>query len=190
VFDGEIFNTNTGISACNPVYWLKLAGNAPAWIRDFLLVEFTFWKFYQTTLNKVIGTCKIIAATLRGEKARSGHAVEGFVDLKNCTPDHAAFMKMLFEIQFAYVPTPYSGAVLVCAAKTQSLSYLRQIEPAWRKIAPGAEIMSFSGTHTSIMQIPKGLPVARCLARRIAETRQNPALRKADRFVKCHDPTF
>src|ERR1700709_338002 len=50
----------------------------------------------------------------------AGHAVEGFVDIRNCTPDHVAFMKVLFETQFTYVPKQYAGAVLVCAAKTQS----------------------------------------------------------------------
>jgi thioesterase domain-containing protein len=172
VFDGEIFNTGTGISARNPLYWLKLARNFPAWIRDFLMVEFTFRKFCRTVFSKMIGMCKTIAAEMRGEKLLAGHAVEGFVDIRNCTPDHVAFMKVLFETQFTYVPKQYAGAVLVCAAKTQSLLYLRQIEAAWRKIAPAAEIVSFSGTHTSIMQIPKGMPVAAHLARRIGEIAQ------------------
>jgi thioesterase domain-containing protein len=174
VFDGEIFNTGTEISALTPLYWLKVAANVPAWIRDFLMVEFTLRKFCRTVLNKMIGTCKTIGAKMLGEKLRAGHAVEGFVDLKDFTPDHIAFMKMLFEIQYAYVPKQYSGAVLVCAAKTQSLSYLRQIEAAWRKIAPAVEIVSFNGTHTSIIQIPKGIIVAEHLTRRIAEARREP----------------
>jgi thioesterase domain-containing protein len=51
VFDGELFNTGTEISSRNPLYWLKLTLNVPRWIRDFLMVEFTFKTFCQTVLN-------------------------------------------------------------------------------------------------------------------------------------------
>jgi thioesterase domain-containing protein len=170
VFDGELFNTETEISVRNPLYWLKLMWNVPGWVRDFLMVEFTFRTFCQILLNKVIATRKRIIAKLGGKNLSIGHAVEGFFDLKKCAPDHAAFMKRLFESQFAYVPKEYSGNVLVCAAKTQPLTHLRQVEAAWRKMAPAAEIAHFNGTHTSIMHAPKGLAVAEHLARRIAET--------------------
>src|ERR1700677_3918032 len=104
VFDGELFNTGAEISFRNPLYWLKLALNVPRWIRDFLMVEFTFKTFCQTVLNKAIAAGRITKAKTSGQGLSSGHAVEGFINLSNCTPGHAEFMKALYETQFAYVP--------------------------------------------------------------------------------------
>ena len=95
--------------------------------------------------------------------------MEGFIDIGSCTPQHAAFMKTLFENQYAYVPKEYSGRLLVCVARTQGLVYLRQVEAAWRKIAPAAEVKHFDGTHTSIMRVPQGIPIADYLTEQIAK---------------------
>jgi len=167
VFDGELFNTGAEISAYNPRYWFKLIWNVPFWIRDFLMVEFTFRAFCRTVLKKTIVACKTIAAKVAGED--SGHAVEGFINLDNCAPDHAAFMKGLFETQFRYVPKRYFGRVLICAAKTQALTHVRQLEGPWRKVAPNLQIVHFKGTHTSLMHAPEGFAVAEYLSRQFAE---------------------
>jgi thioesterase domain-containing protein len=183
VFDGELFNTGTEIGARNPLYWLKLMRNLPSWIREFLMVEFTFGKFCRTARDKVIASCKTTVAKMFGQGLSSGHAVEGFINLDNCTPDHAAFMKVLYETQFTYVPREYTGRILICVAQTQALAYLRQVAAAWRKIAPAAEIVHVKGTHTSMMRAPRGLPVAELLRRRIAEiesSRQNAAVVPAE----------
>ena len=167
VFDGELFNTGAEISVYSPFYWLKLIWNFPAWIRDFLIVEFTFKSFCRTVLNKSVAAGKTFAAKLVGKNL--GHAVEGFINLNNFTPDHAAFTKVLFETQFRYVPKQYSGRVLICAAKTQALAHLRQLEGPWRKAAPNSQFVQFEGTHTSIMKASKGFAVADYLARQFAE---------------------
>jgi thioesterase domain-containing protein len=169
VFDGELFNTGTEISSRNPLYWLKLILNVPRWTRDFLMVEFTFKSFCQTVLKKATAAGKTITAKISGRGLGSGHAVEGFINLNNCTPDHAEFMKTLYEIQFAYVPKEYSGRVLVCVAKTQALTHLRQVEVVWRAAAPAAEVVHFKATHTSMMRAPEGLPIAEYLTRLIAQ---------------------
>ena len=54
VFDGELYNTGAEMSAYNPFYWIKLILNVPAWIRDFLLVEFTFRTFCKTVPRKIV----------------------------------------------------------------------------------------------------------------------------------------
>jgi thioesterase domain-containing protein len=169
VFDGELFNTGTEISTHHPLYWLKLICNVPAWVRDFLLVEFTFRTFCKRIANKATATFKTIAGQLRGSGISTGHAVEGFINLDRCTPAHAAFMKVLFETQFTYVPKQYSGRVLVYVAKTQALTHLRQVKTAWRKVAQASDIIQFKGTHTSLIRAPQGLALAQNLARRIAE---------------------
>jgi thioesterase domain-containing protein len=172
VFDGELFNTGADISARNPRYWFKLLWNLPYWVRDFLMVQFTFRTFCQTVGMKISGFLKRSMAKVGLGTSGAGHAVGGFIDLDRCEPDHASFMKVLYDTQFAYVPEQYSGKMLVCTARTQSLLLLRQVEAAWRTIAPAAEVVEFSGTHTSMMLAPKGLPIARLLARRIAEIAQ------------------
>src|SRR5258708_37901574 len=78
-------------------------------------------------------------------------------------------MKVLFVTQFKYVPRKYSGRVLICAAKTQALTHLRQLEGPWRKVAPNSQIVHFKGTHTSLMHAPEGFAVAEYLARQFAE---------------------
>ena len=167
VFDGELFNTGTEISAYSPLYWFKLIRNFPAWIRDFLMVEFTFKSFCRAVLKKSVAAGKTIAAKVQGKNL--GHEVEGFINLENFTPDHAAFTKVLFETQFNYVPKQYCGRVLICAAKTQALTHLRQLESPWRQVAPNSQFVQFKGTHTSIMRTPNGFAVAEYLARQLAE---------------------
>ena len=167
VLDGELFNTGVEISAYSPFYWLKLIRNFPAWVRDFLMVEFTFKSFCRTVLNKLVAAAKTIAAKAFGKSL--GHEVEGFINLNNFTPGHAAFTKVLFETQFRYVPKQYCGRVLICAAKTQALTHLRQLEGPWRKVAPNSQFVQFKGTHTSIMKAPDGLAVADFLARQLAQ---------------------
>ncbi len=176
VFDDELFNTGTEIGVYNPLYWSKLMLNAQRWIRDVLMVDFTASMFCKTVFNKMIAVRKIIAAKLKGERLSSGHAVEAFINLSNCTPEHAAFMKTLFETQYEYTPKEYMGRVLVIVAKTQALTHLRQVEAAWRKLVSMPEILQFEGTHTSIMRAPNGLAVAKHLIGRIAEIGRGPSV--------------
>ena len=90
-------------------------------------------------------------------------AVERMFDLRSFAPDHAAFVKTFYKTQFNYVPKQYFGRVVVCVAKTQSLTHLSQVEAAWRKIAPAAEVVKFNGTHRSLVYPPDGLAVAQYL---------------------------
>jgi thioesterase domain-containing protein len=150
VFDGELYNTGAELSVSNPVYWIRLALNIPAWIRSF----------YRSIPRKVVARTKSAIAMLTGKRR---DPVEAVADLRKFTSDHAAFVKTLFESQFGYVPKEYLGRVVVCVAKTQPFTHLFQVEATWRKIAPAAEIVKFRGTHTSLVHPPDGLAVARYL---------------------------
>jgi thioesterase domain-containing protein len=151
VLDGELYNTGAELSVSNPVYWIRLALNVPAWIRSF----------YRSIPGKVVARTKSAIGMLTGK--RPGDPVEGVIDLRKVTSDHAAFINTLFESQFSYVPKEYPGRVVVCVAKTQPLTYLFQAEATWRKIAPAAEIVKFRGTHKSLVHPPDGLAVAQYL---------------------------
>jgi thioesterase domain-containing protein len=168
VFDGELFNTGAEISVFNPVYWIKLILNVPAWIRDILMVKFTF--------RNVVARIKSKIAGLTGKRAVD--AVEGMIDLRNFTPDHAAFVKTLFKNQFKHVPKKYLGRVVVCRAKTQPLTHLFQVEATWRKIAPAAEVVEFEGTHTSLIHPPNGLAIAEYLTGALSQIEEG-----ADRHI-------
>jgi len=147
VFDGELFNTGGEISSRNPLYWLKLLLNMPGWIVDELKNP---RRFASTRL-------KFMAFKFRRETL---HPVERFINLSSYLPDHAAFIKTLYDSYLNYVPERYPGRVLVFVAKTQALLRLRQVEAAWKKIAPSSEVFELSGTHGSIMKKPNGGPVA------------------------------
>jgi thioesterase domain-containing protein len=158
VFDGELFNTGAEISARNPLYWLKLLLNMPRWIVDELVKNPR--RFASTRL-------KFVTFKLRQETAV--HAVERFLNLSGFLPDHAAFIKTLYDSYLDYLPDRYDGRVLVFVAKTQALLRLRQVEAAWKKIARSSEVFEISGTHGSIMEMPHGVPVAERLSEKIEE---------------------
>ncbi len=157
VFDGELFNTGAEMSLRNPLYWLKLLLNMPRWIVDELVKNPR--SFASTRL-------KFVASNVRRETV---HAVERFIDLSCFLPDHAAFIKTLYDTYLDYVPERYGGRVLVFVAKTQAPLRLRQVEAAWKKIAPSSEVFETSGTHGSIMEMPHGVPVAERLSEKIKE---------------------
>jgi thioesterase domain-containing protein len=161
VFDGELFNTDAEISSRNPLYWLKLLLNVPRWTVDELV------KNRQRLANKWLARLKSLAFRVRPNAGN--HAVESFVNLKGFLPEHAAFVKALYDEYLDYVPDNYSGRVLVFVARTQELFRLRQIKAAWTKIAPSSEVFEISGTHLSIMKVPHGLPIAKRLSKKIEE---------------------
>ena len=158
VFDGGLLNTNAEVSFVNPIYWLKLLCYLPRWINDVLMVKYSFQR-----------VCRMIVNKATAEKLSSRHAVESVVNLSAFTPEHAAFMKGLYDRHLEYVPNNYSGRVLVFVAKTDGLMNHGQVKAAWRKIAPSSEIFEVNGTHVDIMQMPRGLPVARRLREKIKE---------------------
>lgn len=157
VFDGELFNTGGEISSRKPLYWLKLLLNIPRWIIEELVKDPR--RFASTRL-------KFTASKLRREPL---HAVERFIDLGRYLPDHAAFIRTLYDSYLDYVPGRYGGRVLVFVAKTQALLRLRQVEAAWKTIAPSCEVFEIHGTHGSIMEMPHGIPVAERLNEKIGE---------------------
>jgi thioesterase domain-containing protein len=163
VFDGELFNTGVEISSRNPLYWLKLLLNMPRWIVGELVKNPR--RFASTRL-------KFVASKVRRETL---HAVERFINLSCFLPDHAAFIKTLYDSYLDYVPERYGGRVLVFVAKTQASLRLRQVAAAWKKIAPSSDVFETSGTHGSIIEMPHGVPVAERLSEKIEEV-----IRRAD----------
>jgi thioesterase domain-containing protein len=158
VFDGELSNTGAEVSVLNPLYWLRLLCYLPRWITDVLVVKYTFQSFWRMIADKAIV-----------EKLGSRHAVENAVDLSAVTPEHAAFMKGLYDRHREYVPNSYRGRVIVFVAKFDELLNHGQVKAAWKKIVPSAEIFEVDGNHVDIMRSPCGLPVAKRLREKIKE---------------------
>ena len=57
MFDEELFNTGTEISARNPLYWHKLLLNVPSWVRDVFVGRLYFSNLLQDGLKK--GGCDV-----------------------------------------------------------------------------------------------------------------------------------
>jgi thioesterase domain-containing protein len=150
VFDGELCNTGGELSSRNPLYWLKVVRNVPLWIVDELIKN-----------NRLFETVhRLELAGFKTHGSHRTHPVERIINLKGLLPDHASFIKSLYDTHLAYVPDNYPGRVLVFVAKTQPLLHLRQVKAAWTKIAKHSEIVQVDGTHISMMSKPQGLPVA------------------------------
>jgi thioesterase domain-containing protein len=164
IFDGELFHTGAEIGPWNPIYWLKLLLNVPRWVVDELVKNRTRFS------NKAAERLRSAPFKARAKDFSAPHPIEKFINLDGFLPDHAAFMKTLYDNHQVYVPKSYSGRALVFAAKTQALLYLRQVRSAWTRIAPSAEVFEMSGTHVSILKTPLGLPLAEKLSEKIRET--------------------
>ncbi len=142
VFDGEIYNTGAELTALNPTYWLKLMRNLPRWTADELI------------RNRLAAMRRLRMAVV------ASHPAEQFVNLNGLMPDHAAFVRSLYDAHGSYVPDIYPGRVLVFVSKTQPLFRLRQVESAWKKIAKNAEIVEVDSRHIELLKRPHGVPVA------------------------------
>ena len=88
VFDGWLLNTGADISFLNPLYWFNLLCYLPRWINEVLMVKYSFQ-----------GVCRMLV-----KKFSSRHGVEGVVNLGAFTPEHAAFMRGLYDRHLEYVP--------------------------------------------------------------------------------------
>jgi len=157
--DGELFNTGVEISTRNPLYWLKLLTNVPRWIVD------ERGRFAKKAATWV----KSVTFKTRKKSRQKPHAVERFINLKGFLSEHSAFIRALFDSHTAYVPYNYPGRVLVFVSKTQPLSYLRQVQAAWTRIAPSSEVFEISCTHLKIMKMPHVRAVAERLSKKIEE---------------------
>ena len=175
-FDAAPFNTGAGISPWNPLYYWKLACNLPRWImQDELMKSRSLQLLLNRIWSTVIAFRKIGTSVMRGESITRGHAVEGFMNSFVYSDAQMSFMKALFDALYRYIPKAYSGRVLLYAAKTQPLYHLRQVEAAWSKIAFQLEIISFNGTHNSMLKKPQGIALAEHLRKRLAEfSSENP----------------
>jgi thioesterase domain-containing protein len=167
--DGAPYNTGAGISLWNPVYYCKLAGNLPRWIRDDLMKNSSAKLLFKRVLSKAKAIAKIAVSAVRGDSITRGHAVEGFMDTSSYSHTRMAYMKALFNALRRYVPPEYPERVVVYAAKTQPLCHLLQVDAIWTKIAANAAIVPVKGTHLSIIDRPHVDALAADLRKRLAE---------------------
>jgi acyl transferase domain-containing protein/NADPH:quinone reductase-like Zn-dependent oxidoreductase/thioesterase domain-containing protein len=165
--DGSPYNTGTGTSRANPLYYWKVLRNIPYWVLDDLMVDFSVAEVARRVRQKLVFFCRKAAAALRGQKDTSRFSVDGFIDLSMFSDTQGEFMRSLFAALHAYVPKPYPGPVLLYKSTTQPLYHLLEVEPAWRSIAAELEVVSVRGTHISIVQEPYVRPIAAHLRERM-----------------------
>jgi thioesterase domain-containing protein len=168
VFDGILSNTGVGITAQNPLYYLKLARNLPRFTRD-LLEERQIRTLVRRVNRKVRAMVAYRPLAPRGQGAIRHHAVDGYVDTTGWPHAHVLFARSLHDAVEAYVPKAYHGRVLVYAAKTQPFYHLLQVDAAWESISTRIEIVHIDGTHRSMLREPRVICVANHLRERLTE---------------------
>jgi amino acid adenylation domain-containing protein len=151
--DGAPYNTNSGTSLCNPMYYWKLLRNFPDWVANDLMLDFSFRVAARRVRNKVLAFSESVAGALRG-RGECLQQVNGFMDLSNYSPSHVAFMNALNRALRAYIPKPYPGRVLLYKSRTQPLYHLLEAERAWPKIARHVEVVVVRGTHITVVREP------------------------------------
>jgi phthiocerol/phenolphthiocerol synthesis type-I polyketide synthase A len=166
--DGAPFNTGTGTSLWNPIYYWKLARNVPRWVADDLLYDFSLSAFARRVGTKVVSLSRVAAAGLCG-LGQVHERANGFMDISHYSPTHAGFMNGLLRSLRAYVPSPFPGRVLLYKARTQPLYHLFEVERAWDKLASSVEVVLVGGTHVSMVQEPYICSVAEHLGVRLSE---------------------
>ena len=153
VLDGILRNTGAEITAWNPLYYWKLAGNLPSWIADNIAQG---WGV-RGVANRAKRELKLTMASLfsLGSKPERGSTVDAFMDTSILPPKQAAFARALYSALEDYVPQPYDGYTLIYAAKTQPLFHLLQVDAAWRKISQRTDVKHIAGTHLSMLREPQ-----------------------------------
>jgi thioesterase domain-containing protein len=161
VLDGHLFNTSAKPGV---LYLLKLAANVPARMCQILEKSRTL---YRNSPFSLLGKIRSSIAVLISNV--TGHKFKTTINLRNFTPEHAAFVETLCQTHLDYIPQKYAGPVVVCAAQAQPLLELARVEVGWRRIAPAAEIVRFDATHTSLVHAESGAAVAEYLKKTFAK---------------------
>jgi thioesterase domain-containing protein len=168
--DGAPENTGPVLHRWTPRYLLELARNLRGWIvhADLIRsrsVDSLIWSIS----NNASAIAKGIIGLKRGQKLGGGYSISGIMDVSRYAPAQKSFINRLIAALFSYVPTEYSGDVVVYEAKVTRLLYLSQIGRMWSQFAPQSEIVHIVGTHISMMREPYVDALANDLRRRIAE---------------------
>jgi thioesterase domain-containing protein len=168
--DGAPENTGPVLHRWTPRYLLELARNLRGWIvhADLIRsrsVDSLIWSIS----NNASAIAKGIIGLKRGQKLGGGYSISGIMDVSRYAPAQKSFINRLIAALFSYVPTEYSGDVVVYEAKVTRLLYLSQIGRMWSQFAPQSEIIRIVGTHISMMREPYVDALANDLRRRIVE---------------------
>jgi thioesterase domain-containing protein len=174
--DGELFNTGGVISRRNPIYYLRLLQNFPAWLIYNESGRNKFIKYFKTRALRAISIGKNAPSVQKEKTPERALAIAAFGDVsaKMLASDEAehrrnmyydfieegrprlpegrqAFVGALYRAMFEYQPQPYSGRVVVYKSQVGALLYLYQVASAWRAISSRAEIVTIRGAHHTTM---------------------------------------
>jgi acyl transferase domain-containing protein/NADPH:quinone reductase-like Zn-dependent oxidoreductase/thioesterase domain-containing protein/NAD(P)-dependent dehydrogenase (short-subunit alcohol dehydrogenase family)/acyl carrier protein len=143
----------------SPRYFWKVLRNFPRWVADDLAPGFSTHRLFQRAKLRLAritsperGTEKERVRIYLGDAQFSSRAVE--------------LMESFYGAVMRYVPKPYAGPVLLFQA-TEPLYDLNEVDEAWKRIAPQLEIVRVRGTHASLVNEPRVLPVAEHLRNRL-----------------------
>ena len=166
--EGTPGNTGVRASRWNPLYYGKLLRNFPYWVRDDLLVDFSFSASVRRVWKKFASAARKTIAKLRGKSEWRRYEVDGFLDTSAFSDHQAEFMRTLHIRLHQYVPKPYSGPVVLYVATTQPLYHLLDVEMPWRAVSANIDVVPVRGTHISLIYEPYVRALAQDLRERLA----------------------
>ncbi len=172
--DGTPGNTGDSAGPWDPLYYWKLLCNVPHWVRDDLMLDFSFSHLARRVWKKVTSVCQKSTAYIRGRSDWRRFELDGFLDTSAFSDTQTGFMRSLYNLLFTYVPKPYAGRVLLYRSTTHPLHHLLEVEAPWRKIAAELEVVPVRGTHVSIVREPYVRALAADLRQRLARLHTEP----------------
>ena len=162
--EDALTNTVPRPSRWNPLYYAMLIRNlVRRFIYDDLLQQGSLVLFAKRCASRLKAWTKVAIASLRGESASRTHVIDGFIDASRFSPEHMAFMRLLFLAGDRYVPHAYTGRVTVYAATVPPVHELDEAEAVWATIASQAEVIRIKGLHSNLVNMPQVIPLAKHL---------------------------
>ena len=153
-FDGAPCNTGAGISRRNPLYALKLARNLPGWFRCQIRHDASAAALWRRIAGKIVLRSRLRAPAFRNAQTLDGRTIQKVVDRTGALGDDHGFVSAFYNALLAYVPRPYSGAVLVYEAKVKPFDHLPQVEAVWTKLAARCTVVVVPGNHEDLFEAP------------------------------------
>lgn len=168
-FDGAPCNTGAGIRPGSRRYAWRLLCNAPGWLKYELREAGTPSALIMRLFRKAVFRTRVALPGRSADETLHRRAVEEVLDTARLVRPQMTFIRALYVAMHRYVARPYAGRVIVYEAKAQPLDHLLQIGPAWRSIAPAAEVVELEGNHGLIFREPAVAVVQGHLRARLAE---------------------
>jgi thioesterase domain-containing protein len=171
--DGAPENTPFALARWRKGYWVEFAQNVflrasqPKLIGDRSIRDGSTGSMGSTIRRKLSAITKSILGMNRAQKFDGGFSIESILDVSRYPAVQLSFIERLFNAIFEYTASHYHGEVVVYEAALKPFLALPQIGRIWRNLAPRAQVIPITGTHSCMMRTPYVDALAKDLLTRI-----------------------